>query len=640
MLRSAAPQVPTTPTKRPLTAVFTACKRDADDVITKKRKLASVPTTSTSLPTPASTPTKHVNPADPLTPSRPVTAKSIPHVFAHAHLVLSTSSPLTATLPLSGRSEQKDTLEAFLCRRFPQVYRDASAAANPRGPGPAALYASGPPGIGKTALLSAVLDNFENQVAQKNLGGTVRISMRNCSTVVTGETAWERLAAGLGIDWNDRTLKGKEMFEQGLKDGKQYLLILDEIDHLCTGANKTSSAAPDLLNALFALASVPSSPLTLIGIANDLTLKALNLTSVASPSRLFGLKGRHKSDPLTTPTKPINLHFAPYTWQELVKIVAQRLELLAPSYPEHLDRALVPATSAAPTTPARSFPLIDKVALERAAKKVATGTGDVRTILDLVRKSISLVSSTLDPASLATLTPASAPKASMKHMTAALSSSAGLTTAPSLSTRLASLNPNQRFVLVSTVISLSRQLPLGLDTTDGSVSASATISLEDTLKVYREVVGREESLKSVMHSTKDGFAQAIEMVQDLSGFIEITSSNVKNSPSKTRKTPSPSKRGGKLGGSSVLISSSESAPINELVKIFLPSSTVEEKEDETARLCRKMLTRELSDQQWKRKLIAMGRDEERQAEEELQGREWERSMKAQAAERGEMTMCD
>jgi hypothetical protein len=91
----------------------------------------------------------------------------------------------------------------------------------------------------------------------------------------------------------------------------------------------------------------------------------------------------------------------------------------------------------------------------------------------------------------------------------------------------------------------------------------------------------------------------------------------------------------------MVISGSESAPIDELVKLFSPLSSegagsLAEKEDESTRLCRKMISRELSEQRWKRKLVAMGRDEEKRAEEELQGREWERSMKAQAHERGEL----
>jgi hypothetical protein len=233
-------------------------------------------------------------------------------------------------------------------------------------------------------------------------------------------------------------------------------------------------------------------------------------------------------------------------------------------------------------------------------------------------------------------------------MTSALSTSTGLTSAPSLSSRLSTLNPNHRFVLASLLISLSRShlLPLGLETIESTqyCGGGVSISLEEGWKVYKEVLGREESLKSVMHGSKDGFSQAIEMVKDLSGFITVdhttggsSSSNSPNKKKKTTTTPSPTRGGkGKKLVTTMIISGSESAPINELVKLFLPT-TNEEKEDETSRLCRKMIARELSDQQWKRKLVAMGRDEEKRAEEELQGREWERSMKAQALERGELS---
>ncbi|GAA5906931.1 uncharacterized protein JCM6883_005736 [Sporobolomyces salmoneus] len=694
MLRSAPTSgTPVTPTKRPLTELLTTSKRTStDDVITKKRKLSSNSPVSEgseeeekenrrysavdsskeaqeqaqlSLPTPLSTPTKPASSSLDATP--PKSSSSIPHIFAHAHLLLSTSSPLTSSLPLSGRSDQRDTLLAFLTRRFPEVYSvegsaSSSTGSSSRGPGPAALYASGPPGIGKTALLSSVLKEFVEKVDGEE--EKVRVCMRNCSTVGTGENAWERLGTGLGMEWKSMNnaegikLKGRELFEQGLKDGKKYLLILDEIDHLVTSTSTTTSAAPDLLNALFSLASLPSSPLTLIGIANDLTLKALNLSSIPSPLKLFGKgKGKAKLDPLTTPTKPINLHFAPYSWQELVKIVTQRLELLSPSYPISYEDALSASPVSSTSTSPKSFPLIDKIALERAAKKIATTTGDVRTILDVVRKSISLSSSTLDGSSLPSFTRSTAPKASMKHMTLSLSSSTGLTSTPSLSTRLNSLNPNHRFVLISLLIALSRSpsLSLGLETTDSTtyLSSNGGISLEQAWNVYKEVLGREESLKGVMHSSKDSFAQAIEMVKDLTGFFDIANSNgggggSSTSPNGKKRgkstTPSPSK--GKKGFSqktSMIISGSESAPLHELVKLFTSTSTStegtqegKEKEDETSRLCKKMVSREMSDQKWKRKLVEMGRDEEKKAEEELEGREWERTMKAQAVERGEL----
>ncbi|GAA6062535.1 hypothetical protein JCM10212_004301 [Sporobolomyces blumeae] len=746
MLRSSVP--PHLASKRPLTESFSASKRNADDVTTKKRKLSGsaahlepvdkenwsgeepaqdddgrkgeamplVPAQE-SISIVATTPQEP--PSTPTTPTPSQTSSSqIPHVFAHANLVLSTSSPLTSSLPLSGRSDQRDTLLAFLTRRFPSVYAPTEAPASnegpsssssssssslepkpeprfhPRGPGPAALYASGPPGIGKTALLASVLGDFTRNVADRHLSDDVKVCMRNCSTVGSGDTAWERLAEGLGIGSpRDRNLKPKERFEQGLRDGRKYLLVLDEIDHLCSPSTSTSpsraSSAPDLLNALFSLVSLPSSPLTLIGIANDLTLKALNLNSVPSPIKMFGLKGKAKLDPLTTPTKPINLHFAPYTWQELVRIVSQRLELLvadpSTSYPLDLTDLATPLSDLTSTTTTttplpKTFPLIDKVALERAAKKVATGTGDVRTVLDLVRKSISLVSasypgstSSPPPRPIEDLTASTAPKATMRHMTLALSTSTGMSTAPSLSSRLASLNPSQRFVLVSLVVALSRQVPLGLEErTDHAALSRASVSLEEAYKVYRDVVGREDNLRSVLVPTKETFGETVEMVEDLGGFVVVSSGlnrsrSASSSPTKGRagagagagaagrKTPSPTKapRGPKGGGKSIMhVALSSSTPLFDLVSTLLPSLTSPtstsasptstelegspgEKLDEPTRLIRKILARELSDQRWKRKLVEMGRDEDRRAEMELEGREWERKLKAQANERGD-----
>lgn len=178
-------------------------------------------------------------PSTPVEPSAPLStsigdARAIPHIYAHASLLLSTSSSLSSSLPLEGRADQRETLLAFLTRRFPAVYAplpsDSSSSAlppsTPSRPGPASMYVSGPPGIGKTALLASVIDELKQQVEERELGRQVRVHMENCATVSAGgaqDGAWDRLAKGLGIEVSEgmERMKGKERFEEGIKDGRK-----------------------------------------------------------------------------------------------------------------------------------------------------------------------------------------------------------------------------------------------------------------------------------------------------------------------------------------------------------------------------------------------------------------------------------
>lgn len=167
---------------------------------------------------------------EPLAVSTP-TSRSIPHIYAHAASLLSTSSDLASSLPLSGRADQRETLLAFLQRRFPVAYTPRDGPSTPTSrPGPASMYVSGPPGIGKTALLSSVLGDFERQLDERDLRSEICVSMENCATLAAGglggDKAWDRLAAGLQIDI-DETASGqaaltpKQRFEAGLQDGRR-----------------------------------------------------------------------------------------------------------------------------------------------------------------------------------------------------------------------------------------------------------------------------------------------------------------------------------------------------------------------------------------------------------------------------------
>ncbi|BGO93533.1 hypothetical protein NBRC10512_000731 [Rhodotorula toruloides] len=615
-------------------------KRALDELFT-----LPTPPPSFELPEPSLNDASHA----PSPAPEPSTSRGIPNIYTHASSLLTPSCSLASSLPLTGRTDQHETLLAFLTRRFPSVYGSTSSR-----PGPAAMYVSGPPGIGKTALLASTIAAFRRLVEDRECEEEVGVLVENCATIAGQGSVWERLGRGLGMDMDlgsERSARrAKEAFEEGLKDGRKYLLVLDEIDHLVSPSSSTASSSsyqPDLLSSLFALASTPASPLTLIGIANDLTLKALALPTLAT--NVTG-KGKAKADPLNTPTKPIRVHFKPYSWQELVAIVAQRLSLLAPQYPLDLNDASVSTvTTEQPAAGKKAtYPLIDKPALERCAKKVAAGTGDVRTMLDVVRRAIALVaadqSSNPTVSSLSTFTPSTAPKASMKHVSAALAASAGLTAAPTLAARLAALQggPHQRVALVSVVVAISRIDPSqpGLDRP--STPEGLRVVLDEAYKAYREIVAREDVLRAQALDAS-AYAETVGMVEDLGGFVIVRgrpgsspSSSPSSSNGRVKRTPTPTKTKKHERGK-MTVELSPTSPLGELVTILTspPAEGNEADEDETSRLMRRVIERERADQRWAVKRRSLGRDEDRRAEEMLEGREWEKKVLAGGRKTGE-----
>lgn len=392
----------------------------------------------------------------------------------------------------------------------------------------------------------------------------------------------------------------------------------------------------------------------MIGIANDLTLKALSLAPPPLALSSSPEKGKAKADPLRTPSKPIRLHFKPYSWQELVHIVDQRLSLLADSYPFDLDvqQNSPPAEESAQDgakAKKTSFPLIDKPALERCAKKIAAGTGDVRTMLDVVRRAVAAAAhqqAALPEVSLPSFTAQTAPKAGMKHVSAALASSSGLTVAPTLAARLAALQggPHQRLVLVAVVVALSRLEKDGAGLAALSPSGAfesggvaPRVIVDECYKVYRDFLQAEDVLKPSALDTST-FVETVGMIEDLGGFVTVRGrpgSSPSSSPSKSgggatrRLTPTKKHERGR-----VTVELSPSAPMADLVTAITtaPPAGREAEEDEIARIARRLLERERSAQRWEVKRRAMGRDEDRRAEEELEGREWERSLQAAEVE--------
>ncbi len=137
------------------------------------------------------------------------------------------------------------------------------------------------------------------------------------------------------------------------------MVILDEIDSLITKDQ-------DVLYKIFEWASLPTSRLVLIGIAN-----ALDLTDRILPR----LRAKN--------CEPQLLNFNPYQVSEISSIIKDRLFSLIEDPENPFGPPPKPAEGAVP-------PLMLPMAIEFCARKVASSMGDLRTALDVCRQAIEL----------------------------------------------------------------------------------------------------------------------------------------------------------------------------------------------------------------------------------------------------------
>jgi cell division control protein 6 len=176
----------------------------------------------------------------------------------------------------------------------------------------------------------------------------------NCMSFERAEEVFEKIVLELGgRGTTDGALEKVLLKRKGMwyaisrVVAKDSLVVLDEMDHLVTKNQR-------VMHKLVEYAHRPGSKLILIGIANS-----LNLTDKFLPR----VKGKA--------TALERLSFNPYTTEEIIQIITQRLGLLAPEL--------------------STVPLIDAKAIELCARKVSAATGDLRMALDMCRKAIELL---------------------------------------------------------------------------------------------------------------------------------------------------------------------------------------------------------------------------------------------------------
>ncbi|KAI9664958.1 MAG: AAA ATPase [Bathelium mastoideum] len=276
---------------------------------------------------------KPLTPRTPRTPSTPSNAGLT--VYNEARLLFSRSSNPG---PLVGREDERTELLTFIQRHVD-------------GRQGGCLYVSGPPGTGKSALVSEMGMSYEESTC-------IKYTYLNCMSIKSVSDLYSRLIESCREDADTSSGKPVEILQHTFlptsRNGSSFFVVLDEIDYLL-------GLDGDMLCTLFEWSLAPSSALTLIGIAN-----ALDLTDRFLPR----LKARN--------LKPQLLPFLPYSAAQIASVITSKLRGLMKEQNE-ADKSFVP--------------FIHPAAIQFCSKKVAAQTGDLRKAFDICRRAIDLIES-------------------------------------------------------------------------------------------------------------------------------------------------------------------------------------------------------------------------------------------------------
>lgn len=409
-----------------------------------------------------------------LTPQTPLSPAATQTVYHSARQLFARGSEPGQ---LVGRDVEKEHITRFLDR---SLNRTSSGC----------LYVSGPPGTGKSAMITEL-------VRQSGEAEHVKGVYINCMSVKSSKDLYNTLLKALDYETELAEAEAltalEDFFCPTNDDETVYLVTLDEIDHILT-------LGLESLYRLFEWSLQKPSRLVLVGIAN-----ALDLTDRFLP--------RLKSKNL----KPELLSFLPYNAAQVKNIITTRLKSLMPPGKEGY------------------VPFIHPAAIELCSRKVSSQTGDLRKAFEICRRALDLIeaetrgkheeearekvlqatpskrplgenvngatgpsSSRSVPqimaASLRSLTAETAPRASIGHLNKVTAAAFSNGT----SQRLKALNLQQRAALCA-LVAYENRTRAASKAVNAPTTPSKSSSLAPTIKILFETYCRLCTRDSVLH---------------------------------------------------------------------------------------------------------------------------------------------
>ena len=353
------------------------------------------------------------------------------------------------------------------------------------------MYVSGPPGTGKSALISEVCRDIQRTERVKT--AHINCMTAKCSKDIYGKlikefNSYDKCDDGDAADCIGIGHLQEILLPKGKTADQVYIVTLDEIDHLLT-------LDLEILYTLFQWSLHRCSRLILIGIAN-----ALDLTDRFLPR----LKARN--------LKPHFLPFLPYTAPQITSIITTKLKSLS-----------LPDTA----MPISSVPFLHPAAIQLCSRKAASQSGDLRKAFDIIRRAIDLIeietkqnhqrdlsakalqsSGPKSPltdnpnlcssksislnlaASLATLTPSTAPRATISH----ISRVSTTTLSNGISQRVLKLNLQQKAALCALVHQQKASKKVAKSILPASSKSPLAPSARNLYETYCKLCKREDAL--------------------------------------------------------------------------------------------------------------------------------------------------
>lgn len=331
-------------------------------------------------------------------------------VYSHAKALFQRGAKNTAGPFLVGRETEAATFDKFL--RDALVNKKCTS-----------IYISGPPGTGKTAQTTQILDLYcaGSLGPVYNIHQTrTRVLKVNCMTVSKPEHIFHEIHTALVGSSLGRRKTFDDLYAALTQPSDTQLLVvvIDEMDHLIT---QDQQVLFQLFHCASSLKSATlKTKLVLVGISN-----ALDLTDKFLP--------RLRSNGFN----PASLQFLPYSAEQIKRVVVAKLQSLVEHDKENTQSAV---------------PLMHPGAIQMCCKKCATVTGDLRKAFDICYKSIEHVEQQAKKrADFDSLTLDTAPKVLISHVAKVCTDTFG----DSSQQKIQNLNLLQKVVL-ATLLNMER----------------------------------------------------------------------------------------------------------------------------------------------------------------------------------------